>query len=146
MAWADQEVLTALSSQPPSADWVELFGHIVGAEHVWLARLESGQPEIPVWPRLSLDQCSSEAEKNRQGFAKFLAGLAPEDDQRQVRYRNSAGQEFSSAIGDVLLHVCLHGSYHRGQIAAAMRQGKAAPAPTDYIGFVRGSPAATRSG
>jgi uncharacterized damage-inducible protein DinB len=40
--------------------------------------------------------------------------------------------------------VALHGAYHRGQIAQLLRQNGAQPAATDYIGFVRGVPAATR--
>ena len=39
----------------------------------------------------------------------------------------------------------LHGAYHRGQIALLLREGGAEPAPTDYIAFVRGAPAATRT-
>jgi uncharacterized damage-inducible protein DinB len=74
----------------------------------------------------------------------LIEQLRPEDFQRVVPYRNSAGLAFESTVEDILLHVCLHGSYHRGQIARAVRQGGATPAPTDYIGFIRGSPAATR--
>jgi uncharacterized damage-inducible protein DinB len=41
--------------------------------------------------------------------------------------------------------VALHGSYHRGQIALLVRAGGSTPAPTDYIAFIRGAPAATRT-
>jgi uncharacterized damage-inducible protein DinB len=47
-------------------------------------------------------------------------------------------------VDDILLHVALHGSYHRGQVALLVREAANKPAPTDYIGFVRGVPAATR--
>ena len=43
---------------------------------------------------------------------------------------------------DILLHVCLHGAYHRGQVAVSMRSGGAEPAPTDFIAMRRGVPAA----
>ncbi|MEO8200470.1 MAG: DinB family protein [Gemmatimonadota bacterium] len=145
MAWADNEVLVALQKcHPPDPAWVGLFAHILGAEQVWLARLEDRPSAVPVWPGFSVGECAVQAQRNRDGFDAFLAGLGLQDDQRHIRYVNSAGSEFISTICDILLHVCLHGSYHRGQIAAAMRNGNAAPAPTDYIGFVRGSPAATR--
>lgn len=147
MTWADEEVLAALERcQSPTAAWLELFAHVVAAEHVWLSRLEGRPQELPVWPTLTLAESATVARKNRDGFEAFLAGLNPEDDRRHVRYVNSAGQEFLSTIGDILLQVILHGTYHRGQIASAMRAAGAAPAPTDYIGFVRGTPAATRQG
>jgi uncharacterized damage-inducible protein DinB len=49
------------------------------------------------------------------------------------------------AVGDMLLHVALHGAYHRGQIALLVRAGGSTPSPTDYIAFIRGAPAATRT-
>ncbi|HEU5359182.1 MAG TPA: DinB family protein, partial [Gemmatimonadales bacterium] len=61
-----------------------------------------------------------------------------------VTYRNSAGLEFTSTVEDILLHVALHGAYHRGQVARALREGGAVPNATDYIAFIRGAPAARR--
>jgi uncharacterized damage-inducible protein DinB len=143
--WADQAVLGALAKTTgPSSEALELLAHILGAEHVWLARLEGRPPEVAVWPSLTLEECTRLARTNRRGFEEVLGREAPEALARPVRYRNSAGQEFVSTVEDILLHVCLHGAYHRGQIARAMRLGGAVPAPTDYIGFIRGVPAATR--
>ncbi|HYJ78559.1 MAG TPA: DinB family protein [Longimicrobiaceae bacterium] len=78
--------------------------------------------------------------------ARHVAPLQKLDLDREVPYINSAGQGFQSTIGDILLHVALHGAYHRGQVAAAVRARGGAPVPTDYIAFVRGVPAATRGG
>ena len=63
---------------------------------------------------------------------------------REVAYSNSAGVAFHSTVEDILLQVAMHGSYHRGQIALLLRQEGAEPAATDFIGFARGVPAATR--
>lgn len=145
LAWADAAVLNALEAAPaPAERWLELFGHVLGAEHVWLARLKGFAPHVAVWPVLSLVECRRLAGENGNEFAVYVAALAPADLGRAVRYTNSAGQEFTSTVEDILLHVCLHGSYHRGQIATAMRAGGSVPAATDYIGFIRGAPAATR--
>jgi len=61
---------------------------------------------------------------------------------RAIDYRNSAGQAFRSTVEDILLHVALHGTYHRGQIALVIRGGGGEPASTDYIAFIRGAPTA----
>ena len=146
LGWADAAVLKALEAAPAIAErWLELFGHVLGAEHTWLARLKGIAPHVAVWPVLSLAECRRLAEENEREFRAYVAALAPADRTRSIRYTNSAGQEFTSTVEDILLHVCLHGSYHRGQIASAMRAGGSVPAPTDYIGFIRGAPAATRS-
>jgi uncharacterized damage-inducible protein DinB len=145
LGWADQAVAAALRQTPmPGPDWLELYSHVLGAEHVWLARIEGRDPEVAVWPTLLIDECTSLAATNLQGFQNLLERLDPGKLETMVHYRNSAGREFDNSIEDILIHVCLHGSYHRGQVARAMRQGGAVPAPTDYIGFIRGAPAATR--
>jgi uncharacterized damage-inducible protein DinB len=63
---------------------------------------------------------------------------------RAITYRNSAGDEYTSTLEDILTHVSLHGAYHRGQIAASVRAAGDTPTATDYIAFARGAPAATR--
>jgi uncharacterized damage-inducible protein DinB len=74
----------------------------------------------------------------------LVARLGPTDLARVATYRNSANIEFTSTVEDILIHVAMHGAYHRGQVARALRQGGAVPEPTDYIAFTRGAPAATR--
>jgi uncharacterized damage-inducible protein DinB len=91
-----------------------------------------------------LEECAGLVQANQRELTAYVAALGPSDLPRGVTYKNSAGQEFTSTLEDILLHVCLHGSYHRGQIAWALRRGGGVPMPTDYIAFTRGAPAATR--
>ena len=119
-----------------------IYAHILGAEAVWLARLAGRRPDVAVWPVLSLDEAASLAVRNADELDAYVASLAAEDLGREIEYRNSAGLEFRSTIEDILLHVMLHGSYHRGQVMLLIRTGGGEPASTDYIAFVRGVPAA----
>lgn len=143
MAWADARVLESLRQRDVPAQALELYAHILGAEHVWLARLEQRQSSLAVWPHLTLEQCETLARDNVRGFRAYAERLTSDDLKRTVHYRNSAGLEFDSGIEDILLHVAMHGSYHRGQVTLLVRGAGAEPAPTDYIAFVRGVPAAT---
>jgi uncharacterized damage-inducible protein DinB len=97
-----------------------------------------------VWPTLDLGQCVVLSADNTKGFGEYLGSLTASGLESEVPYVNSAGQSFRSRVDDILLHVALHGSYHRGQVALLVREAGNKPAPTDYIGFVRGVPAATR--
>lgn len=145
LAWADDRVLAALrSADAPDPGCLELFAHVLAAEHVWLARVKGEAPHHPVWPALTLEECAGLVQANQRAWTAFVAALGPTDLPRAVTYTNSAGQAFSSSVEDIVLHVCLHGAYHRGQIARALRQGGGVPLPTDYIAFTRGAPAATR--
>jgi uncharacterized damage-inducible protein DinB len=145
LAWADDRVLAALrSATAPDPVCLELFAHVLAAEHVWQARLKGEAPRHPVWPTLTLEACAGLVQANQRELTAYVEALAAADLVRPVTYTNSAGQEFTSSIEDIMLHVCLHGTYHRGQIAWALRKGGGVPMPTDYIGFVRGAPAAPR--
>jgi uncharacterized damage-inducible protein DinB len=142
--WADERALEALRGAPrASAEALRVYAHVLGAEHTWLSRLRGEPPEVAIWPALTLDECAALASRNADGFEAFLDSLGPGDLAREVEYRNSAGDGFRTRIDDILLHVALHGSYHRGQVAMLLRQEGAVPLPTDYIAFVRGAPAAT---
>ena len=143
MEWADARVLESLRQPDVPARALQLYAHVLGAEHVWLTRLEQRERAMPVWPSLTLEQCETVARDNARGFRAYVDGLTSDDLQRTVHYRNSAGLEFDSGIEEILLHVAMHGSYHRGQVSLLVRDAGAEPAPSDYIAFVRGVPAAT---
>jgi len=94
---------------------------------------------------LTLDQCDELAAENQAGFAQLLEALDEAALDQEIPYTNSAGLSFHSRRSDILLHVALHGCYHRGQVALLLRRAGNEPQPTDYIAFVRGAAAATRA-
>ncbi len=145
MAWADERVLASLRQPGVPQRALDLYAHVLGAEHVWLARLEQRPRTVPVWPTLTVEECAHLAAENRRAFRTFVDRLTSDGIRRIVHYRNSAGDEFDNAIEDILVHVAMHGSYHRGQISLLVRDAGTEPQPTDFIAFVRGAPAATQA-
>jgi uncharacterized damage-inducible protein DinB len=146
LAWADERVLASLRQarvSHPAA--IALYAHILGAEHAWMSRILGTPPVFAIWPQITLDECESQSAENVKALRSFVSTLTPNDRQKQITYRNSAGAEFTTGLEDILLHVALHGSYHRGQVAAILRGAGDEPAPTDYIQWVRGTAAAVRS-
>lgn len=145
LKWADervQESLVAARNPPPQA--LDLLAHLVATEHVWLARIRGETPDLPAWPQLSLSQCAEVASKSAEELSALIESLDQIALDGGVTYRNSLGEQYTNSVADILIHVALHGSYHRGQIAAALRACGDAPASTDYIAMVRGKPAAAR--
>lgn len=146
VVWANQHVLDGLRKDPGSDPrTLEYFAHVLAAEHVWLSRIEQRPSQHAVWPALTLDECASLADANARGYAALLAGLGPGDGDREIAYRNSAGVAFVTRLEDILVHVALHGAYHRGQVSLMVRRSGGTPSPTDFIAFARGAPAATRA-
>lgn len=145
LEWADARALQSLrAAHSVLKKDLDLYSHILGSEHVWLSRIKGTPAKVAVWPTLTLDEAERLASENVAAFEGVISELTEDSRETPITYRNSAGDQFTSILEDILTHVCLHGAYHRGQIAASVRAAGDAPNPTDYIAFTRGAPAATR--
>ena len=143
-AWADAALLAEMKLLPAvPAPVLREYAHLIGAEEVWLARLECRQSKAVVWPDLPLDAVAELARDTQVGYQGYLASIGDDEIARDVTYANSAGRTFSNRIDDILLHVALHGQYHRGKVNLLLRQEGMSPVPGDFIAYVRGAPAAT---
>ncbi|HEY0995581.1 MAG TPA: DinB family protein [Gemmatimonadaceae bacterium] len=143
-AWTDVALLSALESvAEPPAQALREYAHVLGAEETWLSRLQGRASRAAVWPELTRAGAAQLGRELRAGYEAHLASLTDEALDLAVTYTNSAGRTFSTPAGDILLHVVLHGQYHRGKVNLLLRQAGMEPAPVDFIGFVRGVPAAT---
>ena len=144
--WADGELLKAVTSGVTVPDEaIRECAHLIAAEEVWLARLENRSPRFAVWPSVSRSDMESIVRQTHDHWESYLKDLTESAIRKSVTYTNSAGREFKNTVGDILVHVALHGQYHRGKINLMLRQAGLTPAPVDYIAFVRGSPAATEA-
>lgn len=143
--WADDFLLAGLRAAGDTlpAQAVREYAHVLGADEVWLSRLEGRPSRSAVWPVVgSLDETEAMSAAVRDGYARYLGALTEGTLAADCAYTNSAGQSFVTPVGDILLHVMLHAQYHRGKLNLLLRQGAAEPAPTDFISWARGVPAA----
>ena len=141
--WADARAIASLAATgAPPPDAVRLMAHVVGTEHLWLARLEGRDAQLAVWPELSVNECAERSRENVRELRRLLASWDAERLGGEVAYVNSAGVAFRSRREDILIHIAMHGMYHRGQVALLVRGAGLEPSPTDYIAFRRGVPAA----
>jgi len=142
-AWADRLLFDALDKvSDRDAAWTE-YSHIIGAEETWLSRLEQRPPRAAIWPKLDRHEVASLRDAVVDGYKNYLNSLDESGLEQSIEYTNSAGVKFRTACADILIHVALHGQYHRGKINLLLRQSDAEPSPVDYIAFVRGVAAAT---
>jgi uncharacterized damage-inducible protein DinB len=136
--WANARVLASLSELAnEDARALQLMAHLLTAEKIWLLRL-NGHDTVGTdkSPKMSLAQCELLANENHQALSQLLAQVDPTG---LVAYKNLKGKEFTTSARDILLHVVMHGTYHRGQIAFALRADGTEPPNTDFITFVRES-------
>jgi uncharacterized damage-inducible protein DinB len=133
-AWANREVLESLRRAGPPARSLRWFGHIIGAELIWVARMEGRPASLPVWPELSLDQCE---ELLQELGRRMPADMGEDSLKRQITYKNTKGEPWTNTVEEILTHLVIHSAYHRGQIASDLRASGQEPAYTDYIHAVR---------
>jgi uncharacterized damage-inducible protein DinB len=136
--WANIEVLKSLkATETAPYKALALLAHVIAAEQLWLDRLQNGDAKIAVWPELTVGQCETQLGELNSTWTDYLDGLKQNSLTDTVSYTNTKGEFFTDTVSDVLMHVVMHGAYHRGQIALSLRQSGHTPPYTDFIHAVR---------
>jgi uncharacterized damage-inducible protein DinB len=134
-AWANEQEIRLLRDTPYAPEKARaLLAHIVGAGHLWVQRVTGQELTAPVWPEWDVETTAAEAARLRELWSATVPKL---DLASTITYTNTKGDRYRSIISDVLTHVAMHGAYHRGQIASAIRASGETPAVTDYIHCTR---------
>ncbi len=137
--WANREALASLASLEPGKSEcpLQLLGHVIGAERLWLQRFDTAAPSALPWPAITGDEAGPAIDEIYAQWRVTLDRMEREGLDRDLSYRNTKGVEFKTPIRDVLTHLVMHSAYHRGQLAAAVRAAGGKPAATDYVAWVR---------
>ncbi|MBV8208205.1 MAG: hypothetical protein JO041_15575 [Acidobacteria bacterium] len=105
--WANQQTLHSLEAmEHPPERAVALMAHVAATPRVWLDRAFSLPQSVPVWPQWTLAQSREELLTVLREWTRVIA---TDDLSRAFAYTNTRGQQFSSTLGDVALHVVFHG-------------------------------------
>jgi uncharacterized damage-inducible protein DinB len=114
-----------------------ILEHILATEVVWLSRWEGHSlGEAPDYAGcvdvVSLMRIWG-SYWTRQ--SRFLNALSDEDLSTPVAIRTRSGIETVQPLGETLVHVVNHATYHRGQAASLIRALGGTPQSTDYFTY-----------
>jgi uncharacterized damage-inducible protein DinB len=138
MDWADSLVADALERALVSdARALGLFAHIASVEHLWYTRIQRTPAAFAVWPDMPLAVSRVVAGEHAALLQRLVGQSDGEALLRVVEYRNSAGRDYCNSVGEIVTHIAMHGSHHRGQIAQLLRASGQEPPYVDYIQFMR---------
>src|SRR5262249_32395045 len=148
--WARDRVLTAVDPLPAdqfTRDMGNSFrsvrdtlAHVYGAEWVWCSRWLGESPKALISADSFPDVASIRKawQENETKVRGVLEKLGADGIDRVFEYKAIDGKHYSSVFWHMLQHVVNHGSYHRGQVTAMLRQlGVAPPKSMDLIAFYR---------
>lgn len=115
---------------------IKLMSHIATAQHIWLERIAKGKSERQPWIVYSWELLKNEIINSDADWMKFIESH-PADFSETISYQNTKGQDFETALTDIIIHVANHSTYHRGQVIRRLRETGTNPPITDFIHYVR---------
>lgn len=144
--WANRRVQNILLQINPEQADRDLGGsfssvrrtvwHLSLAESLWTQRLRGvAAPVLP--PEPGGQSFAGEIElwvESTTGLRVLVDELMRTDLESEIQYHKLDGGVCSSRMGDIILHVCNHTTFHRGQLIHNLRQlGTCLLPNTDYI-------------
>ena len=143
--WATAKILDCVAPltdeefrRPIGGSFGSLSGtllHAYGADWVWLERLHGRSPRsLPQGEeRASFEELRTRWSAVGDERDAFFAKLSPARLEEWISYVNFAGESCRYRLDEVLFHIANHLTYHRGQIAAQLRQLGKPSVATDYL-------------
>ena len=83
-----------------------------------------------------LDALADSVREVDDGYASYVRGLAADAFEEPVDFVFTTGKPARLRRGEIILHVCLHGTYHRGNAGAVLQLKGLTPsrdAITDFL-------------
>jgi uncharacterized damage-inducible protein DinB len=148
--WANQQICAAVSTLDRSKWTSPLPGsfpsihktllHIWDADSIWWQRCM--QHEQVIIPSQNFMDDTPELIRRLllqdEDWLRYASDLELTAPQQNFSYTNKKGEKFTQPLYQVLLHICNHGTYHRGQLVTMLRESGAAKIPqTDFVHWAR---------
>lgn len=115
----------------------EVFGHIIAADETWYYRMQGkGEGIRVIQPKTinTVEDITNVSLALYEELGYFLLQANMDD---VITYQNTKGEQFTNKISEIVKHMVNHGTYHRGNIAAMIRQMGYQGISTDYIQYLR---------
>lgn len=148
-AWANHRVLGAAEAltveqftKPLGSSFSSVrdtLAHICGVEWLWLERLQGRSPNVLPEVKQYADVPSIRAIWNdtEKHWLEYVSRLDQPELDEQVDYKTLSFGPARDPRWQIMQHVVNHGTYHRGQVIALLRQLGAKGTATDLIAFYR---------
>ena len=104
--------------------------HLQGLPHTFRAPRSEEIPELQV--------LADSAREVDDWYASYVGSLTEDDFEQSVDFVFTSGKAARMRRGEIILHVCLHGTYHRGNAGAVLQLRGITPsrdAITDFLEY-----------
>jgi len=147
--WADRGLYDAVSrnsarlSSEDASLMLRILDHIHTVDRIFQHHLQ-GVPHTFKAPRSEsvpqLDALASSAQEVDDWYASYVGSLAESDFEEPLDFAFTSGKQARMRRGEIILHVCLHGTYHRGNAGALLQLRGLTPSRdsiTDFLEYAK---------
>jgi uncharacterized damage-inducible protein DinB len=143
--WADRGLCDAIRKHRDAlADqdvhiMLRILDHIHVVDRIFQHHLEGTPHRYRAARSETLPAFESVAENMEEvdaWYAAYVSRLSPEEFEEPIDFTFTSGKPARMTRGQILLHISLHGTYHRGNAGAVFQLKGLAPGPdsiTDYL-------------
>jgi uncharacterized damage-inducible protein DinB len=146
--WASRKLVDAAGELSPEArirpmgvsheSLQKTLGHIYAADQVWYSRTVDASVPLPaVGQEYTMDALTGDWVELQKKWEAWADSLIDGDLDRVAAYKLRDGSSGEAAVWQIVMHVVNHGTLHRGQVMAMIRQLGAKPPATDLIFYYR---------
>jgi uncharacterized damage-inducible protein DinB len=128
--WADRGLYDVVSrnfgrlSSEEGTIMLRILDHIHTVDRIFQHHLQ-GVPHTFQAPRSEqmplLDALAQGAREVDDWYSSYVRSLAPEDFEQPIDFVFTSGKRTRMRRGEIILHVCMHGTYHRGNAGAVLQ-------------------------
>ena len=143
--WADRGLYDAVSQNfdrlgaDEASIMLRIFDHIHVVDRIFQHHLE-GRPHTFRVARSetipTLQAMASSAKEVDDWYVSYVGALKEQDLAQPIDFVFTSGKKARMTRGEIVLHVCLHGTYHRGNAGALLQLRGLTPSRdsiTDYL-------------
>jgi len=130
--WANEAWIDFIASNFATDEFLlKRISHILLGERAWFQRLDGSDPDRNIWTVMAIPELRDTHKEHEKVYAECLNG----DLGRVIKYTRFTGERYQSSVSDILLHLTIHGTHHRGQMAINVSGKGLKPINTDFIQF-----------
>ncbi|MFC7371050.1 DinB family protein [Fictibacillus iocasae] len=106
--------------------------HLIEVEYLWFSRM-TGRDACAVYPE-SPNEARQKLSTLHEEMTFYINSVVASE---VIMYNTSQGEAFQNTVEELFIHLVNHGTYHRGNLSAMLRQQGIPGASTDYIYYLR---------
>jgi uncharacterized damage-inducible protein DinB len=147
--WADRGLYDVVSqnfarlSDEEASIMLRILDHIHAVDRIFQHHLQ-GVPHSYKAPRSekapALQALASGAKEVDEWYVSYVDSLSASDFEQPVDFIFTSGKSARMSRGEIILHVCLHGTYHRGNAGAVLQLKGLTPSRDSITDFLEYGP------